>query len=232
MYDPNPRQGPSTASEWWLAGIILASFIGLFIAEVYSDYTPVKLSALLVVLFWIPLLVLHEAGHAIMAFLLGWNVGQIVIGMGKTLGRFRLGSADVEIRLLPLEGFVRCLPTRLRLPQLESALIYFAGPGVELVVALTILFVVGPDELLTSSEEYGMIVWQSLALAAASQAILNLVPIAVRNLQGEMVNDGLGIILSVLRPTSYYAAMLGGTASETQQDSDQHDSADWWKRGG
>jgi hypothetical protein len=229
MYDPNPRRGPATQSEWWLAGVVLVGVVGLFAAEVCHDYTPVKLSALLVILFWMPLLVLHEAGHALVAHLLGWHVGQIVIGMGKTIGRFRIGTVDIGIRLIPIEGFVRCLPTKLRLPQLECALIFFAGPGVGLAVALIILSAVGPDDLLSASEDYGLIVWQSLALAATSQAILNLIPIAVRNLEGEMVSDGLGIILSLLRPTSYYAAMMGASDNEAQQDWEPPDAADWWK---
>src|SRR5262249_13988635 len=106
MYDPAPRRGPSTASEWWITGIFLAIFLGLFALEISENYSPVKLSALFFVLLWVPLLVLHEAGRAIVAFLLGWHVGQIVIGMGKTIGRFRLGIASVEIRLFAIEGFV------------------------------------------------------------------------------------------------------------------------------
>ena len=65
-----------------------------------------QLSALLIVVFWIPLLVLHESGHALMAAALGWHVGQIVIGMGRTVKEFRVGTALVEIRLVPVEGFV------------------------------------------------------------------------------------------------------------------------------
>src|SRR5262245_61612787 len=129
MYDPAPRRGPLTPGERWIYGILSVVVLGLFIGEVCHNYEPVKLSALLVVAFWIPLLALHEAGHAVVANVLGWYVGQVVIGMGRTVKRFRAGTASVEIRLLPVEGFVKCVPTDLRWPRLKSALIYFAGPG-------------------------------------------------------------------------------------------------------
>jgi len=41
------------------------------------------------------------------AALLGWYVGRVVIGVGRRLAKFRVGTAVVEIRLLPLEGFVQ-----------------------------------------------------------------------------------------------------------------------------
>src|SRR3954469_18126868 len=103
MYGPAPPRGPATVTEWLIGGFFLAAILGLFAAELSENYTPAKLSALLVVVFWIPLLALHEGGHAVVAFLLGWRVGQIVIGMGKAVGRFRLGSASVEVRLIPIE---------------------------------------------------------------------------------------------------------------------------------
>ena len=62
MYDPAPQRGPLNSTEKWIGAIFLVVVLGLFAAEIYHDYKPVKLSALLVVLFWIPLLALHEAG--------------------------------------------------------------------------------------------------------------------------------------------------------------------------
>lgn len=218
MYGPAPQRGPSTVFEWAISGVFITAFVGLFAAEIYHDFSPAKLSILLIVLFWIPLLALHEAGHAAVAWLLGWYVGQIVVGMEKAIGRFRVGTANIEVRLIPVEGFVRCVPTRVRLPRLESALIYFAGPGVELLLALCILFVVGSDRLLSVSQEYWLIFWQNLALAAASQAILNLIPFAVHTRDGILHSDGLGIMVSFRRPIAYYEQMIGQTYNQEQQE--------------
>lgn len=206
--DPAPRRDPSTTAQWWFTGIFLVGIIGLFAADIIHHYSPIKLSAFLVLLFWIPLLALHEAGHAIVAWLLGWHVTHIVIGMGKSIGAFRIGSAGVDIRMFPIEGFVRCTPTNLNLPGFKHALIYFAGPGADLLVALLTLALLGPDRLFIPSDQYIDILWQSLALAAASQGIMNLIPMSTSTPDGFIANDGLGILLSLARPSSVYAEMI------------------------
>jgi hypothetical protein len=231
MYEPARRRAPLTPRDRWLYGGFLVLLFGLFTAEICHDYQPVKLSALLVVLFWIPLLALHEAGHAVVAAMLNWYVGQVVIGMGRLVYSFRVGTAVVEIRLFPIEGFVKCVPRDLRMPQLKSALIYFAGPGVELLLAALILLVIGPDRLFTRSDEYSLIVWQSLALAAAVQGVLNLIPHLIQRPDGDIPNDGLGIIRSFMQPEAHYADMIGHTYDEQTRDWESHDPADWWKRG-
>src|SRR6516164_7525896 len=113
-----PDRGSMTPGERWFAGIFLVVVLGLFAAEVITDYQPGKLAALFVVLFWIPLLFLHEAGHAVVAGLLGWHVGRVVIGMGRTVAHFHVGETLVEIRLIPFEGFVQPVPNNLIRPQL------------------------------------------------------------------------------------------------------------------
>jgi hypothetical protein len=208
-YDSQAQHGPLAPWQKAFCAGLLAIVLGWLLFETFHDFQPVKLVPLLLILFWMPLMVLHEAGHAVMARLLGWYVGKMVLGMGPELCRFRLGSADVEVRLVPVEGFVQCVPTNLRWPQLKSALIYFAGPGVELLLALAILIVVGSDRLLSESSDSRMIILQCLALAAASQAVLNLIPHGVFGPQGLVANDGLGVLLSFGQPTAYYAAMLG-----------------------
>ena len=221
MSDSAPRPGPLTARQGgWAYGVFLALMLGLFAAEIVHDYQPAKLSAFLVVLFWVPLLALHETGHAAAAWVLGWHVGQVVIGMGQTVNRFRLGAAVVEVRMFPVEGFVRCVPTNLRLPQLKSAVIYFAGPGVELLLAGLVLLFVGPDKLFSRSDDYQLILWQSLAAAAAAQAVVNLIPQSIQTPRGEMVNDGLGIIRSFSLPEAHYAAMIGQTCNELEETDD------------
>ena len=203
--------------------IMAVLFLGLFIGEMVTNYQPAKLSVLFVLLFWIPLLVTHEGGHAAMSALLGWHVGQIVIGMGGVVHTFRIGSAVVEIRLLPLMGYVKSVPTNLHQPQLKSALIYFAGPAADLLVAAAVLLIVGPQRLLTQSAEYDTLAWQSLALAAAVQGVLNLIPSYIQEADGFIANDGLGIIRSFLLPDSYYASMIGWKYTEREGEWEPRD---------
>src|SRR5947209_3064264 len=89
MAYPTHTRGPLTPSERWIYIIALALFLGLLTAEVLINYQPVKLTILFFLLSWAPLLVLHEAGHAVVAALLGWRVERVVIGMGRVVGRFR-----------------------------------------------------------------------------------------------------------------------------------------------
>jgi hypothetical protein len=156
MPDREFQRDPETTSERIIYALFLLVILGLFAADVFSNYQPVKLSALLVVLFWIPLLALHEAGHAVVARALGWRVHRLVVGMGKSLAQFRIASIAVEVRIIPVEGFVITTPCDLRSPRLKSALIYFAGPGVELLLALVILLLLGPERLFTRSEDYAV----------------------------------------------------------------------------
>jgi hypothetical protein len=209
---------PLSPQERWIAGIFLAVVLGLFAAEIWHDYQPVKLSALLIIVFWIPLLALHECGHAVVAALLHWRVQKVVIGMGRLVATFPIRNTPVEIRLLPIEGFVRCAPQDLRFPRLKQIAIYFAGPGVELLVALGVVLLVGWHRLLTPTENYSLIAWQSLALAATAGAVLNLIPQAVRTPQGLIPNDGLGILLSFFLPEQHFAQML----SEKREEEDSN----------
>ncbi len=181
----------SRSEQRWVAvgGLLLT---GLFLAELAVDYTPAKISMLLVLLFWLPLLVLHELGHAIAARAVGWHVDEMVIGFGKELFRFRYGHTLVRVRLLPIEGYVQPHPTSLAGARWKNALIYLAGPGIEILLAFALWLVVG-DALTVNSTDYGVIATQSLALGALMGAGFNLLPYAT----GNGVSDGLGAILSL-----------------------------------
>ena len=152
MYSPGPMRGPMNRQERWAHAIFLLVILGLFAGEVCTNYAPIKLSVLLFVLFWIPLLVVHEAAHAVMTAVVGWRVERVVIGMGRSVTSFRVGGAVVELKLLPLEGFARSVPIDLRFPGFKHALIYLAGPGIELVLAGVILWMVGPQRLFSHSD--------------------------------------------------------------------------------
>jgi hypothetical protein len=230
MFTRGPEREPLGAPERWSYVIFLAILLALFTAEVCYNYQPVKLTALFIVLFWVPLLALHEGGHAVVAYLLGWRVHRVVIGMGRTLGRFFVGRTPVEIRLVPVEGFVQPVPKNLRQVRLKSALIYFAGPGVELLLLVVVAAVAGPGNLLSASDDMGMLAAQSLCVTILAGAFFNLVPHQVSTPQGPVANDGLGIIRSFLLPESYFAQQIGLTYDADRDEWQSYDSADWWKR--
>lgn len=209
MADFDPSDKPTTPGERWTMLFFLAVILGLFAAETFTNFQPAKLAGLLIVVFWMPLLVLHEFGHAAMAWLLGWRVRRIVLGIGKLLAFWRIGRTPVELRLVLTTGYMIPQPRRLRWPQLESALIYFAGPGAELLLVAVIAAVVGIEPITTPSSDYGMIALQSLCLAALAGAILNLFPHTVAQPNGEVsASDGMGMIRAFFLPNAHYARMI------------------------
>jgi hypothetical protein len=223
---PGSASKPLTPGERWGYGIFFVVLLGLFAAEVFTNYQPGKLGALLVVLFWPPLLVLHESGHAVVAVLLGWRVRRVVIGMGRVVARFRVGRTRVEIRLAPVEGFMVPVPTNLRAPQLKNALIYFAGPGVELLLLVVVVALVGPETLLTRTTDYGLIAVQSLAIAILIGVVINLVPHTAPSQNGMVANDGLGILRSFMLPDGYFAQRM---VTEEEDDEAEDEEREPWR---
>lgn len=197
---------PSDRVERWTFIVVLVAILGLFAAETFRDFEPAKLSALFFLLFWFPLLTVHEVGHALCAGLLGWRVDRLSIGFGRPLWRFRIRGAEVEVRRIPLEGFVQIRPRDLRRPRLESALIYLAGPGVEILLAVVVALLVGPGALFEESSNIGVIAGKSFCACVAVGAFFNLIP-HVHTGSGT-ANDGLGILRSFSRPMEQFAAMI------------------------
>lgn len=237
MFSPAPDRSPLTRGERWTFAIMLLLVLGFFTADIVTDYSPAKLGGLLVILFWIPLLVTHEAGHALAARLLGWHVGRIVLGFGRTWARLRSGTAVVEVRSVPISGFVMSVPTHLRQPRLRNAIVYFAGPATDLLIAGIIIVIVGPRLLLEPSTHYGMIALQALTIAALADGIMNLIPFSFRENDREIPNDGLGIIMSFRLPDQYFQDQIDafdemGPAyfEDPKPEPEKKEEEDWWKR--
>lgn len=56
--------------------------LDLLIAIVVEDYQPAELVPVFVLVAWLPLIALHEAGRALAARVVGGHVGEIVVGPG------------------------------------------------------------------------------------------------------------------------------------------------------
>lgn len=198
MYIDQKDKEPSSKGEKVFVLVLTLLFLFMMGMEMMSNYEPRKLSMLFFLLFWVPLLFLHEFGHALMAKLCGWKVERTVIGLGGIFHKTTLFGAPMEIRMIPLEGFVSIVPLNLHLVRVKHALIYFAGPGIELLVFLLIMSILGTDQMFSFNDNYYHIVLQSLAYAALVGAVLNLIPLGIRTEEGTAPNDGLGIITSLM----------------------------------
>jgi hypothetical protein len=199
MFEPRNKN-----NERWIALALGLGISGLFVAEIARDFHPVKLSAAFMALFLLPVTVLHEAGHAAVSHWLGWRVCRIVVGLGRPVLRFRIGSIPVDIRLLPISGYVLPAPEVLRRPRLESTLIYAAGPAAELLLALGALWAVGPERLFARTDSIPIIAVQSLALLVAIDLFFNLVPLSTDSENGGAYTDGLGMLVSPFLPDWHF----------------------------
>lgn len=199
-YDKNP----SSLGEGLFIYGLTALFLGLMLLEIFTHYEPRKLAALFFILWWLPLVLVHEFGHAVVAHALGWQIQRTVIGFGRIVYQGQLFRAPLELRLIPLEGFVQFNPVYGRGMRYKHALTYFAGPGIELLLAFSIILLMGWDNFFVIEDDYTKLAFQALAYAALAGAIINLIPMGVVTRDGETPNDGLGILVSLFSSEKDY----------------------------
>jgi len=216
-YDKEPLKKP----EKIFIGLMSLAFFSMMVMEILTNYEPKKLGAVLFVVFWIPLLFIHEFGHAMMAKLLGWRVNRIVIGVGKIFMQTRFLNAPMEIRMIPLEGFVQIAPKELSLARFKHALIYFAGPGIELLIFLLVLIYMGGfEQFFSINNDYLRIILQSFAFAALVGAVINLIPLGIITQEGSTPNDGMGILLCLFSSEMDYESWIKD--AEKEQAKEKH----------
>jgi len=210
-YDPAPRL-PVSSGERTFVVVISLAFVGLIAADLAQSFSPNKLGALFVLLFWVPLLVLHELAHALAARWLGWHVSEIVIGFGRELLRFRIGETQLRLRAMPLEGYVVPSPVKIGRARLEQALIYAAGPFSQ---GLVLLGVVGLVSLLAAGlvlRPLRAVVQQAKAIgagdAAGSQAIR--APVVA---EFDQLSQALASMSSTLRDRNEYIRSFAANVS-------------------
>ena len=209
----NDKKPASTAEKIFII-ILSIAFLFMMTMEMLSDYEPKKLGALLFLVFWIPLLFIHEFGHAVMAKVLNWEVKRVVLGVGKVMMLTKLFGAPVEIRSIPFEGFVQIAPKTVSYARFKHALIYFAGPGIELLLFILIaIYLGGLSELFTVTNDYSRIALQSFSFAALAGAVINLIPMGVVTKDGNTPNDGMGILLCLFTSGADYQAWINENKS-------------------
>ena len=208
-YDDSFQRDPKSRSEWVIYGLFAMILLGLFVAAFLTNESPRKWAVPFFLISWVVLVAIHELGHALMAWMVGWGVRRLVVGFGKTLYQFRIGGVPMEIRAFPISGFVEPVQRDLISPRIKNALIYAAGPGIELVLGFFVASVIGFDILFARTSDLGILAVQSFCLAAVTGAILNLIPMPIRLDGGAWsANDGLGIIQSLMRSDEDYRASL------------------------
>jgi regulator of sigma E protease len=105
------------------------------------------------------IIVVHEAGHLLMAKTFGVRVLTFSIGFGKRLAGFERGGTDYRLSAIPLGGYVRLFGENpeessgdsgefLGKPRWQRVLVYLAGPAMNVVLSVVlfaVLFMVGVE---------------------------------------------------------------------------------------
>ncbi len=103
------------------------------------------------------IIVVHEAGHLLVAKAFGVRVLTFSIGFGKRLWGFARGGTDYRVSAIPLGGYVRLFGENpeessgdpgefLGKPRWQRVLVYLAGPAMNVVLSVVlfaVLFMIG-----------------------------------------------------------------------------------------
>src|SRR5262245_21081303 len=81
--------------------VVIAGLVGLFV------FVPGSRIRLAIIIGTSIMVMLHEAGHYIMAKRAGMKVTEYFLGFGPRLWSFRRGETEYGVKALPLGGYVR-----------------------------------------------------------------------------------------------------------------------------
>jgi len=195
--DYTKESEPSTRGEKITYYVFLVLMFTGFTLDILTDFEPKKLAAVVFIMAWIPLTFLHEFGHAIVSKLVGWQVKEFVVGYGKIIKEFQHKETKVQFRMIPIGGYILPHWENGNWSRFKSAFVYFAGPGIELLVFFVIYGIIGFHKFWNPSLDYLDLVLQGIALSALTGAVINLIPCSAITGKGESPNDGLGILYSL-----------------------------------
>jgi len=133
-------------------------FLVLFVAALVAlaIFVPGSRIPLAIIVGIVIMVMLHEAGHYIMAKRAGMKVTEFFLGFGPRLWSFRRGETEYGVKALPLGGYVRILgmsnledvdpedePRTYRQGRYRDRMkVVLAGVTVNLIIAFLLFFVV------------------------------------------------------------------------------------------
>jgi Tfp pilus assembly protein PilF len=166
--------------------IIFRVICGLWIQVVATELTIV------------PLIVMHEAGHASVAALLGVKVSKIVIGVGKTIRKFKIFDTPYIIAQFPIGGMVQIYLKSFEWYRLKHFAICFAGPLTHMLLGLFLWLVPLSLRVYITKDASIDLIW-CLKTANTSLLFSNLWPysqreIDDRGIERALQSDGLQML--------------------------------------
>ncbi len=195
-----------TSARYWQ--IFWIELILTIVAYLYLINSPREIIFTIISILWIqfvaielaivPLIVMHELGHAWAAVILDVKVFKIVIGVGKTIGKFKIFNILCEIGQFPIGGMVVPYQKSFEFFRLKHFAISFAGPLTHILLGLllwktsfTLKWYITPDLFVDAKS----------CLTTANSALLigNLWPYSIREvnatgIESELWSDGLQLL--------------------------------------
>jgi hypothetical protein len=193
--------GLQIAAGFFVAAVIAAAVLDL------GDTTRLARVALWLIALDVGATVLHELGHAAVVLAFGARLHTISFGYGQVLHTVRWGETTLELRNVPVCGFVAWSGLASRVPRLRRALVAAGGPAVNIGLFLWALHMIGgwPGDDLSLER---VTPWHMLVAVNGLILAFNLVPFAFPD--GDAVdrggpwtpNDGLQIARSFAASSS------------------------------
>ena len=156
------------------------------------------------------IIVVHEAGHLLVAKAFGVRVMTFSLGFGKRLWGFRRGETEYRVSAVPLGGYVRLGGESpedvdpsdprefLNKPRWQRVLVYLAGPAANIVLAIlvfAVLFMVGIEVM--SFPDLPPVIGGVEAHSSAAQAGLQRGD-RILTLKGKPIGSWQDVLLTVM----------------------------------
>jgi tetratricopeptide (TPR) repeat protein len=140
--------------------------------------------------FLILMLVLHELSHALIAYLLGFQVFAIFMGTGKNRFKFNVGKTTIVLNTLPLSGIVYFVTDGAKFLRIRRFLSILAGPAVHILFVIALTLYLHNNTLESSFEN--LLFWPLLIVNVFLLAV-NLFPWEYTESHGKQPSDGLAL---------------------------------------
>lgn len=149
-------------------------------------------------LFVYLLVIPHELGHAIAAWLVRWEVFRINFGIGPCWLRCSIAGIPIQFRLIPDRGSVSTLSLRQRDWRVCRLMTLAAGPLANLAIAILAIELAGGWKIFIS-DLFGS-AWSTLALASGLQFVANIIPQTHLMQEGPVGSDGQQMMHLLFKP--------------------------------
>jgi len=152
----------------------------------------------LFIVFIYLLLIPHEMGHAIAAWLCRWEVFRINFGIGPCWLRGSIAGIPIQFRLIPDRGSVSTSSLRQDDWRFCRFITIAAGPLANLAIAILAIEFVGGWKIFINDPFAS--IWSTLALASGLQFLGSIIPQTHLMQEGPIGSDGLQMAQLLFKP--------------------------------